>query len=158
MKTKLGLALIVITVAIVPQFRAAAQGMPRMHGGEMFGGPMMAAYLGLTQDQISQLKTLRSSQAAKTKPLMQAMGTYQRELRQMTQSTTQLDAGQLQTLAAQMAQVQAQLTVARAQMEWQFFNKILTPDQQAKLTSMQQQMQQMREDWKSNHPANPGSN
>jgi Spy/CpxP family protein refolding chaperone len=157
MKSKILLALIVTAAALVPQSPAGAQMMTGMRGGGMFGGPMMAAYLGLTQDQMSQLKTLRSSQATTVKPLMQQMRTYEQNLRQMTQSTTPINQAQLQALAGQMAQVQAQLTVARAQMDWQFFNSILTSDQQAKLTSMQQQMQQMRQDWRSNHTASPGT-
>lgn len=158
MKTKLTLALVVIATALTTQARAGAQGMSGMRGGGMFGGPMMAAYLGLTQDQISQLKTMRSSEAATIKPLLQQLHGYQQTLRQMTQSTTPLNTGQLQTLAGQMAQVQAQLTVARAQFEWQVFNNVLTSDQQAKLSAMQQQMQQMRQSWKNHHStAEPGA-
>jgi Spy/CpxP family protein refolding chaperone len=159
MKTKLALVLVVMATALVSHAPAYAQGMMAGRGaGGMFGGPMMAAYLGLTEDQLSQLKTLRSSHEAATKPLMQQLQTYRQQLRLMTQSTTPLNTAQLKTLANQMSQVETQLTVDRAQMEWQFFNNVLTPDQQAKLTSMQDQMRQMRENWKQNHAANPGTN
>jgi capsule polysaccharide export protein KpsE/RkpR len=149
-KTKLALALTVIAAVVTCQSPASAQRMAGMRGGGMFGGPMMAAYLGLTQDQMSQLKTMRATEATTIKPLMQQMGTYRQQLDQMTQSTNALNSGALQTLANEMAQIQAQLTVARAQMQWQIYNKVLTEDQQAKLASFQQQMQQMRQNWKAN--------
>jgi Heavy-metal resistance len=159
MRTKLTLALVVITTALVGQSPAGAQRMPGMRGGGMFGGPMMAAYLGLTQDQMSQLKTIRSSEAATIKPLMQELGTYRQQLSQMTESTTELNPQALQNLANNMVQVQTKLTVARAQMEWEIFNKVLTSDQQAKLIAMQQQMQQMRQSWKNHHStAGSGAN
>jgi hypothetical protein len=159
-KTKLALALTVVTAAFVCQSPAGAQRMAGMRGGGMFGGPMMAAYLGLTQDQMSQLKTLRSTQAATIKPLMQQMETYRQQLNQMTESTTPLNAGALKTLANNMAGIQAQLTEARAQMDWQVYNTVLTQDQQAKLASFQQQMQEMRQNWKanSNSSASPSTN
>jgi len=153
-KTKLALALTVIAAAVMCQSPATAQRMEGMHGGGMFGGPMMAAYLGLTQDQMSQLKTLRTTEATTVKPLMQQMESYRQQLDQMTQSTNALSAAALQNLANQMAQIQAQLTVARAQMEWTIYNKVLTEDQQAKLASFQQQMQQMRQNWKANSSSN----
>jgi capsule polysaccharide export protein KpsE/RkpR len=151
MRTKLSLPLAVITAALVVQAPAWAQRMPGMRGGGMFGGPMMAAYLGLTQEQLSDLKSMRSSQEATIRPLMQQMENYRQQLRQMTETTAPLDAGAVQNLAAEIAQLQAKLTVSRAQMEWQIFNRVLTSDQQAKLTSMQQQMQEMRQSWKNRH-------
>jgi Spy/CpxP family protein refolding chaperone len=158
-KTKLVLVLVVITAALVSESAVLAQRMPGMRGGGMFGGPMMAAYLGLSQDQMTQLKSLRSSQEAAMRPLMQQLETYRQQLNQMTESPAALDPGALQNLAKEMAAVQTQLTVARATFEWQVFNKVLTADQQAKLTSMRQQMRQMRENWKSNHStAEPGAN
>lgn len=158
MKPKLALAVIAISAGLVFQSPASAQRMPGRFGGGMFGGPMMSAYLGLTQDQMSQLKTMRSSQEATLKPLMQQLATYRQQLSAMTESTSQINAGALKNLANEMATVQAQLTVARATMEWQIFNQVLTSDQQAKLTSMQQQMQQMRQNWRQNHAASPGAN
>jgi Spy/CpxP family protein refolding chaperone len=108
---------------------------------------------------MTQLKSLRSSQEAAMRPLMQQLETYRQQLNQMTESPAALDSGALQNLAKEMAAVQTQLTVARATFEWQVFNKVLTADQQAKLTSMRQQMRQMRENWKSNHStAEPGAN
>jgi Spy/CpxP family protein refolding chaperone len=149
-KTKLALAVTVIAAAVVCQSPAGAQRMAGGRGGGLLGGPMMAAYLGLTQDQISQVKTLRATEATTIKPLMQQMGTYRQQLDQMTESTSALNTGALQTLANEMAQIEAQLTVARAQTEWEIYNKVLTEDQQAKLASFQQQMQQMRQSWRAN--------
>jgi Spy/CpxP family protein refolding chaperone len=158
MKTKLAGVIIVAAAALALQPPSGAQRMMGMIGRGMLGDPMMAAYLGLSQDQISRLKTLRSSQAATMKPLMQQMEGYRQQLSEMTESTTALDPGALQNLANEMAAVQTKLTVARAQMEWQIFNQVLTSDQQAKLTSMQQQMKQMRRNWRQNHAANAGAN
>jgi Spy/CpxP family protein refolding chaperone len=157
-KMKFALALIAITTALIPHAPAMAQRMPGMGGRGMLGGPMMAAYLGLSQDQIAQLKTLRSSQEATFKPLMEQLETYRKQLKEMTQSNTPLNAGALANLANGMAQVQAKLTIARAQVEWQVFNNILTQDQQAKLASLQQQMQEMRNNWKNGPTASPSAN
>lgn len=110
------------------------------------GGPkraMMAAFLGLSADQKSQIQSIHSAQRTTMQPLMAQEASLRQQLRQVTEATT-FNQAQVQALATQMAQIQIQMTVARAQVEWKVFN-VLTPDQQSKLTQFQQQMEQQRQ-------------
>lgn len=109
------------------------------HGGGTMG-PMMTAFLGLTDDQESQIKSLHSAERTTMRPLMQQERTLRQQLQQATETAT-FNQAQVQALATQMAQIQVQMTVARAQTEWKTFN-LLTPDQQSKLVQFQQQMEQ----------------
>ncbi|HUY13811.1 MAG TPA: Spy/CpxP family protein refolding chaperone [Terriglobia bacterium] len=110
-------------------------------GGRM--GGMMAALLGLSPDQKSQIQSIHSAQRTTMQPLMAQEASLRQQLRQVTEATT-FNQAQVQALATQMAQIQIQMTVARAQVEWKVFN-VLTPDQQSKLTQFQQQMEQERQ-------------
>lgn len=160
MKSKLVVVgFVMVATVLVAQMPAFAQGRG-MHGGGMMGpgGFMMAAYLGLTSEQQSQLKTLRQTEWTTDKPLVQQLATYRQQLRQLTESNTPLNTAQLNALAGEIAQIQSQLTVAHAQTEWQFFNAILTADQQAKLLQLQQQMQQMRQNHHNHNAQNTSSN
>ncbi len=156
MKSKFAVGFMMVAVVLVAQLPALAQGRGMRGGGGWMGGGgfMMAAYLGLTSEQQSQLKTLQQSAWTTAKPLVQQLATYQNQLRQLTESNTPLNTAQVNTLVGEIAAIQSQLTVARAQTQWQYFNSILTPDQQAKLLQLQQQMQQMRQ----NHHNNQNNN
>ena len=118
-----------------------AHGWRGHRGGPM--GEMMAAFLGLSEDQKSQIHSIRSSERTTMRPLMQQEATLHAQLRQITE-TAAFNQAQVQALATQMAQIQAQMTVARAQIEWKVFN-VLTADQQSKLVQFQQQMDQKRQ-------------
>lgn len=114
----------------------------RGHGrGPM--GPMMAAMLGLTEDQQSQIQSIHSAAWTAMRPLMQQEEALRQQLLQATETAT-FNQAKVQALATQLAQIQAQMTVARAQSEWKIFN-VLTPDQQSKLAQFQQQMEQKRQ-------------
>lgn len=153
MKTKTGLLLAVVALVLLLQPQAGAQGMRRGRGS--FGGPLMAAYLGLTTDQVSQIKSLRASERGTTAPLMKELASYRQQLRAASQSTTPLNMVQLNTLAGQMAQLESKLTVSRTQMDWQVFNNVLTSDQQTKLVTFEQQMHERMQQRMRNRNADP---
>lgn len=115
----------------------------------------MAAYLGLTTDQVSQIKSLRASERGTTAPLMKELASYRQQLRAASQSTTPLNMVQLNTLAGQMAQLESKLTVSRTQMDWQVFNNVLTSDQQTKLVTFEQQMHERMQQRMRNRNADP---
>jgi hypothetical protein len=150
MKTKMVLVFIVVAGLFVPQSLLFGQGRGFRGGwGGILGGPMAAAYLGLSQDQMSQIKTLRQTEWTTVKPYMQQMRTYQQQLRGMIQSTAALNAAQVTALASNIATLQAKITVAQAQMQWQVYNQVLNGTQQAALNQLQQNVQQMRQNHES---------
>jgi protein CpxP len=130
-----------------------------VHGGfgrMMFGpieNPMMATFLGLSDDQESQIRSIRESGWAAMKPLMQQERALRSQLTQLVEAPT-FDQAKVQALAQQMVPIQIQMTVVRAQTNWKIFN-ILTPDQQAKLNQFQQEMKQRMQNRMNRRPPAP---
>jgi Spy/CpxP family protein refolding chaperone len=120
-----------------------------MGGGSMMG-PMMATYLGLSDEQVSQIHSIFSAQRTTMRPSMEQSRTLRQQIHQAAEAAT-FNQAQVQALASQIAQIEAQMTVARAQMEWKVFNTVLTPDQQSKFQQFQQQMQQRIQNRMSRH-------
>lgn len=124
---------------------------PPMHGpGAMMGQHMLNYFiraLNLTEDQQTQAKTIIHNAEPAFKTLMLQQHQIQDQLRDQAQGN--YDAKQVQTLAAQKAQIQAQLTIAETQLHHQLY-QVLTTDQQTQLKQieanrearMQQRMQQ----------------
>jgi Spy/CpxP family protein refolding chaperone len=124
---------------------------PRMHGpGDMMGEHMLNYFtktLNLTEDQQTQAKTILSN----AKPTFKALMGQQRQIDEQLRSQAQgnYDAKQVQTLAAEKAQIQAQMTIAETQVHHQMY-QLLTADQQTQLKQieaehqarMQQRMQE----------------
>lgn len=122
-----------------------------MHGpGAMMGQHMLNYFtraLNLTDDQQAQAKTILSNAEPGFKTLTEQQHKIQDQLRDQAQGS--YDAKQVQTLAAQKAQIQAQMTIAETQLHHQLY-QLLTSDQQAQLKQieatrearMQQRMQQ----------------
>jgi len=112
---------------------------PPMHGhgfGMEGGGHGMAFFakqLNLTDDQQAQMKTIMEKAHTSMKPLMQQSHQIDQQLRQYVMGA--YDDGQVQKLASQKAQIEAQLTVAQTKVHNQLF-QMLTPDQQAKAKQM----------------------
>ncbi len=112
---------------------------PPMHGpGVMMGEEHMLSYftkaLNLTEDQQSQAKTILNN----SKPTFKALMGQQRQIDQQLRDQAQgnYDAKQVQTLAAQKAQIQSQLTIAETQLHHQLY-QLLTTDQQTQLKQME---------------------
>jgi len=124
---------------------------PPMHGpGAMMGEHMLNYFtkaLNLTEDQQTQAKTILNNAQPTMKALMQQQHQIDQQLRNQAQGN--YDAKQVQTLAAQKAQIQSQMTITETQLHHQLY-QLLTPDQQTQLKQieaerearMQQRMQQ----------------
>jgi Spy/CpxP family protein refolding chaperone len=112
---------------------------PPMHGhgfGMEGGGRGMAFFakqLNLTDAQQTQMKTIMENAHTSMKPLMQQSHQIDQQLRQFVMGS--YDDGQVQKLATQKAQIEAQLTVAQTKVHNQLF-QMLTPDQQSKAKQM----------------------
>jgi Spy/CpxP family protein refolding chaperone len=145
-----GLAVLLGTTVARSQSTEAAP-PPPMHGpGAMMGQHMLNYFtkaLNLTEDQQAQAKTTISNAEPAFKALMQQQHQIDRQLRNQAQGS--YDAKQVQTLATQKAQIQAQMTIAETQLHHQLY-QLLTADQQTQLKQieaerearMQQRMQQ----------------
>jgi protein CpxP len=107
---------------------AHAYGMHR-HGMEF-----MAKKLNLTDEQKSQMKAIMEIERPTMKPLMQQQHQIDQQLRQYVEGP--FDEAKVQALAAQKAQIQAQLTVAETRVHNQMY-ALLTPDQQSQVKEME---------------------
>jgi Spy/CpxP family protein refolding chaperone len=123
--------------AIAKSQTAADTPPPPMHGhGFGMNGQGMgffAKQLNLTDDQQAQMKTIMEKAHTSMKPLMQQSHQIDQQLRQYSMGA--YDDGQVQKLATQKAQIEAQLTVAQTKVHNQLF-QMLTPDQQTKAKQM----------------------
>ena len=111
---------------------------PPMHGhhfdreGRM--GHFFAARLNLTDDQKAQAKAIWQKEAPTMKPLMQQEHQLSMQLRQYVEGT--FDQAKVQAIAAQKAQLDAQMTVERTRIHNEMY-QILTADQKAQLKQME---------------------
>ena len=111
---------------------------PPMHGHaagmheHMFG--FFAHKLNLTDDQKTQMKAIVEKQHSTMKPLFQQEHQLDLQLRQYVEGN--FDEAKVQALAAQKAQLQAQMTVAETRTHNQLY-QLLTPEQQSQLKDME---------------------
>jgi Spy/CpxP family protein refolding chaperone len=101
-------------------------------GHHMMG--FMAKKLNLTEDQKGQMKAVFQKEHPAIKPLMQQQHQIDLQLRQYVEGT--FDQAKVQALAAQKAQIQAQLTVQETRIHNELY-QLLTPDQQSQLKQME---------------------
>jgi Spy/CpxP family protein refolding chaperone len=145
-----GLAVLLGTTVARSQSTESAPPPPPMHTPGAMMEHMLNYFtkaLNLTEDQQTQAKTMLTNAEPALKGLMQQQHKIEDQLRDQAQGT--YDAKQVQTLAAQKAQIQQQLTIAETQLHHQLY-QLLTPDQQTQLKQieaehearMQQRMQQ----------------
>jgi len=120
---------------------ATAPPPPPMHGhgyghGFGMGGHMgfLAKKLNLTDDQRTQMKAVMRKERPAMKPLFEQQHQVDLQLRQYVEGT--FDAAKVQALAAQKAQIQAQLTVAHTRIHNEMY-QVLTADQKAQLKEME---------------------
>jgi len=129
------LAVLMGSVMAVSQ---TADAPPPMHGHEfgMHGDRMgfFAKQLNLTDDQKTQMKSVMQKEHPAMKPLFQQQHLIDQQLRQYVEGT--FDQAKVQALAAQKAQIQAQMTVAETRIHNELY-QLLTPDQQAQLKQLQ---------------------
>jgi len=110
---------------------------PPMHhhfGMEGRMGHFFAAKLNLTDDQKAQARAIWQKEAPTMKPLMQQEHQLDMQLRQYVEGT--FDQAKVQAIAAQKAQLDAQMTVERARIHNEMY-QILTADQKAQLQQME---------------------
>lgn len=114
-----------------------------MHMHEFgLGGPMMwhlAQKLNITEDQKTQMKAVLQKERPTVEPLMQQQHQIDSQLRQYVEGT--FDQAKVQVLAAQKAQIQAQLTVQQTRIHNELY-QLLTPDQQSQLKQLEAQHEQ----------------
>jgi Spy/CpxP family protein refolding chaperone len=111
---------------------------PPMHGHEFgMGGHMMefmAKKLNLTDEQKTQMKAVFEKERPTIKPLMLQEHQIDLQLRQYVEGA--FDQAKVQALAAQKAQIQAQLTVQETRIHNELY-QLLTPDQQSQVKQME---------------------
>lgn len=110
---------------------------PPMHAHYGMHGHMMgffAKQLNLTDDQKSQMKAIMQKEHPALKPLMQQQHQIDLQLRQYVEG--QFDQTKVQALAAQKAQIEAQLTVQQTRIHNEMY-QVLTADQQTKLKQLE---------------------
>jgi Spy/CpxP family protein refolding chaperone len=135
--------LLIATLAVVlgsaiakSQTAADAPPPPPMHGHFGMEGRGMGFFtksLNLTDEQQAQMKTIMENAHTSMKPLRQQSQQIEQKLLQNVMGT--YEEKTVQTLAAQKAQIDAQLTVAQTKVHNQLF-QLLTADQQAKAKEM----------------------
>ena len=131
---------VVLGSAIAKSQTADATPPPPMHGhgygmaGEGHRMGFFAKALNLTDEQKAQMKTIMQKEHPAMKPLMQQQHQIDVQLRQYVEGT--FDPVKVQELAAQKAQVQAQLTVNETRVHNQLY-QLLTTDQRAQLKEIE---------------------
>ncbi len=138
---------------------APAPPSPPMHGHRMGMGMgmeghlhFMAAKLNLTDDQKSQMKTVMQKEHSNMKPLHQQERLIDQQLREFVEGN--FDEAKVQALAAQKAQIQAQLTVQETRIHNQLY-QILNTDQKAQLKQMEADHQARMQQRMSQKPPAP---
>ena len=153
------LAVLMGTVAGHSQTAEDTPPPPPMHGHGMgmgmgMGGHMgfMAKQLNLTEDQKSQMKAIWQKESPTMKPLFQQQRQIDQQLRQYVEGS--FDEAKVQALAAQKAQIQAQMTVAETRIHNQMY-QLLPPDQQSQLKQIEAKHQARRQQHMNQAPATP---
>ncbi len=139
--------LLIATIAVLlgstiakSQTAADAPPPPPMHGhgygmaGEGHEMGFFAKALNLTDEQKAQMKTIMQKEHPAMKPLMQQQRQIDVQLRQYVEGT--FDPVKVQALAAQKAQIQAQLTVNETRVHNELY-QLLTTDQRAQLKEIE---------------------
>lgn len=112
-------------------------------------GPPLLDQLSLSDAQRGQIRDIFSNARETLRPLVQQLREKQAAVRTTAESGT-FDEAAVRAQAQEIADIQAQLIVARAQIRNQFLG-VLTDDQKARLSELRaERMQQFRE-WRQQH-------
>lgn len=106
-------------------------------GGHRRGEGFISRKLNLTEAQRAQIKTIFEAQRATMRPVMQQMAQNRAAMLTATAGGA-FDQAKVQAIAAQQAQLEAQLTVQRKSVESQIYNTVLTSEQKATAEQMRQ--------------------
>jgi len=143
-----GLAVLMGTMIARSQTADMAAPPPPHGPGFEMGEHMLQYYtkaLNLTDEQQAQAKTMLQN----AKPSMKALFQQQRQIDQQLHGYAEgtYDAKQVQALAQQKGQIEAQMEVARTQLHNQLY-QLLTPDQQSQLKQLEAQRKaEMQQRW-----------
>jgi Spy/CpxP family protein refolding chaperone len=105
--------------------------------GHRRGEGFLSRKLNLTEAQRAQIKTIFEAQRATIRPVMQQMAQNRAAMLTATAGGA-FDQAKIQSIAAQQAQLEAQLTVQRKSVESQIYNTVLTSEQKATAEQMRQ--------------------
>jgi periplasmic protein CpxP/Spy len=94
----------------------------------------LAAKLNLTDDQKTQMKAIMQKEKPTMQPLHQQEHQIDQQLRQYVEGS--FDQAKVAALAAQKAQIQAQMTIEQTRVHNEFY-QLLTADQKAQLKQME---------------------
>jgi protein CpxP len=122
-------------------------GPGRMMGRGGPGGPfgdMMLGRLDLTDAQREQIRTIVETRRAATDPLMERERTARAALQDAIE-TQPVDAGTIRARSAELAAVEADLAVARAELHAEIVG-VLTPEQQTELAQIREERDQRMAD------------
>jgi Spy/CpxP family protein refolding chaperone len=100
-------------------------------------GERMAAELGLTDQQKTQIQQILQNEKANVQPLREQLRNQHQQMLAATRGGA-FDEPQVRTIANQQAQTQANLMVEREKVKAEIY-KVLTPDQRAKADQLQAQ-------------------
>lgn len=135
------LAVLMGSVIAKAQTAEDAPTAPPMHGHHMAMGMGMedhmhflAAKLNLTDDQKTQMKAIMQKERPTMQPLHQQEHQIDQQLRQYVEGN--FDEAKVGALAAQKAQIQAQLTIEQTRIHSQLY-QLLTDDQKSQLKQME---------------------
>jgi protein CpxP len=128
------IAVIFTTIIANSHSQTAEAAPPPMHEHGLGHGEHMLEfftdYLGLSDAQQTQAKSIMQKEHAALKPLLQQLHQTEQQLRQYEEGT--YDEAKVRALAAQQSQTQIELTVQKTRIHSELF-QLLTPDQQAKM-------------------------
>jgi protein CpxP len=141
------------SVVLLTGSRTAAQPGPAF--GHAFGGPRMFEALQLSDAQKNSVQELFASNREALKPLHEQMR-QQRQLLQEAAHKQPFDESQVRFQAQELAKIQAELLVAHASLMNQV-SEILTPEQRAKLNTLQEQRREQFKERLQHRRGNPGS-
>jgi protein CpxP len=140
-------ALMVSTIFAHPGFGPGRFDMMRRMG------PPLLQQLQLSGDQQAQIKSIFTNGRETIQPLAQQLREKHAALRETTRSQP-FDETQVRSQAQEIADLQAQLMVARAQMMNQVL-ALLTDEQKARLSELRAQRMQQFQEWRKQHMGRP---
>ncbi len=123
------------------------------HKRAMWAG-RMAHFLGLTDAQKEQAKSIMREAAQSAKPLRDQLRQERQQLRAAAKAN---DTQQIQALSTTQGQIFGQLAAIRTTAFAKVYNTVLTPEQRTKADQLPQHMRQMRHNRQQRQAPNPSN-
>jgi periplasmic protein CpxP/Spy len=147
----IGIAASIVVAALMASTIFAHPGFGPGRSGMMMRrmGPPLLQQLQLSGDQQAQIKSIFTNGRENIQPLAQQLREKNAALRETTRSQP-FDETQVRSQAQEIADLQAQLMVSRAQMMNQVL-AVLTDEQKARLSELRAQRMQQFQEWRKQH-------